>query len=344
MTDEILVLTPVLRPVHHPYTDLPGEGIHVLSYAFEEVFAEKMRALAERQRPRDLYDVVHLYRRQDLQPDRAIVRTTLARNCEFKRISVPTYAALTNRPERASIEVEWEQMLGHQLPTCPPFHEFWQELPGVFDWLNEQAVAPTLAAIPMGRMPMEADWRPPAMARAWGAHASSMETIRFAAASRLCVELDYTNESGEHTAPTIEPYSVRRTSAGDLLLFGVKADTGESRSYRLDRIQSATVTQRAFQPRFEIELTASGPLETPTMERARTADGSGRATRAPKKASSSTASRRRAPKPLKGLGLSYTFACMVCGKTFKRSTYDAKLNPHKNRQGWHCLGRIGYLK
>lgn len=104
----MLVLTPVTRPVQHPYTDLPANGIHVLSYSFAEVFAEKMRALAERQRPRDLYDVVHLYRRQDLQPDRAVIRSTLARKCEFKGIAVPTYASLSNRPERTAIEVEWE--------------------------------------------------------------------------------------------------------------------------------------------------------------------------------------------------------------------------------------------
>lgn len=267
--DEILVLTPVQRPVHHPYTDLPAEGIHVLSYSFEEVFAEKMRALAERQRPRDLYDVVHLYRRQDLHPDRSVVRSTLARKCEFKGIPVPTYAALSDRPERAAIEVEWEQMLGHQLPTCPPFEEFWQELPAVFDWLNEAAAVPTLAAISTGRVAVDAGWRPPAMARAWGAGANSMETIRFAAANRLCVQLDYTKEDGERTAPTIEPYSVRRTIAGDLLLFGVKADTGESRSYRLDRIRLATVTRQAYRPRYAIELTATGPFAAPRPMRGR---------------------------------------------------------------------------
>ena len=258
--DEVLVLAPVQRPVHHPYSDLPEAGIHVLSYSFEEVFAEKMRALAERQRPRDLYDVVHLYRRQDLQPDRAVVRSTLSRKCEFKGIPVPTYASLTDRPERVAIEVEWEQMLAHQLPTCPPFNEFWQELPAVFAWLNEQAAQPVLAAIPSGRVVVDTSWRPPAMVRAWGAQAGSLETIRFAAANYLCVQLRYTKENGERTTPIIEPYSVRRTSAGDLLLFGVKSDTGESRSYRLDRIGSATVTRQAFRPRFAIELTASGPL------------------------------------------------------------------------------------
>lgn len=258
--DEVLVLEPTRRPVHHPYGDRPDDGIHVLSYGFEEVFAEKMRALAERQRPRDLYDVVHLYRRQDLQPDRGAVRSTLARKCEFKGIPVPTYAALNDRPERAAIAVEWEQMLAHQLPVCPPFNEFWRELPAVFDWLNEQAAAPVLAAIPVGHESLDTGWHLPAMVQAWGAQASSLEVIRFAAANRLCVQLDYTKEDGQRTTPTIEPYSVRRSNVGDLLLFGVKADTGEPGSYRLDRIRSATVTRQAFQPRYVVELTASGPL------------------------------------------------------------------------------------
>jgi len=144
-----------------------------------------------------------------LRPDRAVVRSTLARKCEFKGIAVPTYAALTDRPERVAIEVEWEQMLAQ-------------------------------------------------MVQPWGAEAGSLETIRFAAANRLCVQLDYTKVNGERTTPTIEPYSVRRTSAGHLLLFGVKADTGESRSYRLDGVNAATVTRQAFRPRYVVELTASG--------------------------------------------------------------------------------------
>ena len=338
--DEVLVLDPVLRPVHHPYSDKPEGGIHVLSYGFEEVFAEKMRALAERQRPRDLYDVVHLYRRQDLQPDRALVRNTLARKCEFKGIPVPTYAALNDRPERATIEVEWEQMLAHQLPVCPPFNEFWQELPAVFDWIDEQAVAPLLTAIPAGRTALDATWRLPAMVQSWGVGAASLEVIRFAAANRLCVQLDYTKESGQRTTPTIEPYSVRRSSAGDLLLLGVKADTGESRSYRLDRIRSATVTRQAFRPRYAVELTASGPLSTPQLER----QPSTTSFAVPRVSARASVPKPHRPKPAGSFRQTYTFQCPLCGKTFKRSTYDAKLNPHKNQQGWPCLGRIGYPK
>jgi predicted nucleotidyltransferase component of viral defense system len=60
--DEVLVLEPVTREVHHPYSDRPPEGIQARCYSYEEVFAEKLRALTERERPRDLYDVIHLYR------------------------------------------------------------------------------------------------------------------------------------------------------------------------------------------------------------------------------------------------------------------------------------------
>jgi len=65
-----------------------------LSYCFEEIFAEKMRALAERERPRDLYDVVHLYRHVEIRPDRGVVLKTLQKKCAFKGIPVPTIESL----------------------------------------------------------------------------------------------------------------------------------------------------------------------------------------------------------------------------------------------------------
>ena len=42
--DEILVLDPAIRDVHHPYSDCPDDGIQSKCYCFEEVFAEKIRA------------------------------------------------------------------------------------------------------------------------------------------------------------------------------------------------------------------------------------------------------------------------------------------------------------
>ena len=66
--DERLVLPSVRREVFHPYSDKPEGGIWANCYAYEEAFGEKLRALGERTRPRDLYDVVNLYRHTDSRP------------------------------------------------------------------------------------------------------------------------------------------------------------------------------------------------------------------------------------------------------------------------------------
>ncbi len=266
-SDELLVLPPIRRAVHHPYSDAPAGGIDALCYAFEEIYAEKMRALAERQRPRDLYDVIHLHRHQELRPDRTLLLSTLQQKCEFKGIGIPNFELLSSRPERQAIEVEWEQMLAHQLPVCPPFSDFWNALPQVFAWLESKAevvalpsIAGSIAATPEG---VDETWHAPAMISRWG-YASPLEAIRFAAVNRLLVELEYENERGERSTRAIEPYALRRTRQGDLLLYAVRSDTGSVRSYRVDRIRAARAQQQTFVARYAIELTASGPLDAPS--------------------------------------------------------------------------------
>ena len=87
--DEVLVMPPARQPVIHGYSDVPEEGILAYCYSFAEVFGEKVRALGERYRPRDLYDVINLYR-NDQQPAAAVVMDVLAQKCKYKNIAVPT--------------------------------------------------------------------------------------------------------------------------------------------------------------------------------------------------------------------------------------------------------------
>jgi len=256
-TDEILVLDPIVREVHHPYSDKPAEGIHITSYCFEEVFAEKIRALAERQRPRDLYDVVHLYRHDDLEPDQSLILSTLDRKCSFKEIPTPSKSTFTDPTAIAELEAEWENMLAHQLPALPPFDDFWRTLPEVLAWLHGKGAKAIPTAIPTGRVAVDATWRPPVMASAWHL-AAPLEHIRFAAANRLCVNLRYKDDYR-----LIEPYSLRRTQEGNILLYALRHETQEWRSYRVDRIQGAKITQTPFVPQHAIELTPSGPLTAP---------------------------------------------------------------------------------
>jgi predicted nucleotidyltransferase component of viral defense system len=267
--DEVVVLEPTVREVHHPYSDKPGDGIKIQCYSFEEVFAEKIRALSERERPRDLYDVVHLYRHDELRPDRALVFSTLERKCAYKGIAVPTMVTIENQPARAELEMDWASMLTHQLPALPSFEQFWREIPALFNWLHGVAEKEKRPAFQLttGRVAVDETWRPPVMGSAWHVQAP-LEIIRFAAANRLCVNLEYRDERGCIGKRVIEPYSLRRTQEGNILLYAVKTERGEPRAYRVDRIVGIEVTNIPFTPRYQVELTPVGPISVPTVRRA----------------------------------------------------------------------------
>src|SRR5258707_15459339 len=116
--DERVVLPPVTAEIFHPYSDLPEEGMEVLAYDYVEAFAEKFRALAERTRPRDLYDVVNLYRNGEARPEPQRFSEVLCAKCEFKGIGFPSLADLERH--RADLEAGWIHMLEHQLPSLLP--------------------------------------------------------------------------------------------------------------------------------------------------------------------------------------------------------------------------------
>jgi hypothetical protein len=320
--------------VFHPYSDTPEGGIHIPCYCFEEVFAEKIRALSERLRPRDLYDVLHLYRHNSTRQGRELILRILEAKCAFKGIPVPTMEILKAKPEQAELVSEWENMLGHQVPVLPPFEQFWQELPELFDWLYRAVEKAVPAAIPVGRQTIDASWHVPAMAQAWHTK-TPFEPIRFAAANHLCVQLNYIDAQGIRKNTIIEPYSLRRTGDGNLLLYAVKHETGEDRSYRVDRIQSAEVTKISFTPRYAIELSAADRISAvPTTMRAA---GIGSA----KPPKSRSTSRRRPGSTISNYGPKYVFKCIACGKQFTHKSNDSALNQHKNKQGYPCPGRTG---
>jgi predicted DNA-binding transcriptional regulator YafY len=90
------------------------------------------------------------------------------------------------------------------------------------------------------------------MMSSWHAGAP-IEIIRFAGANRLKILLDYRAESGRRGPRVVEPYSLRRTNDGHLLLYVVN-DHGQPRSYRVDRIVSAVATGETFTPRYLVEF------------------------------------------------------------------------------------------
>jgi hypothetical protein len=146
-------------------------------------------------------------------------------------------------------------MLAHQLPVLPPIDEFIETLGGVFAWLGG-AEPVRLEPVPALRERLELDWvAPPTIAR-WPGGAP-LEQIRFAGANHLLVELGY-----QGTTRIIEPYALRRSRAGNLLVYAIKVATGGVRSYRVDRIQGVRVTNTSFVPQYAIELSVALPVST----------------------------------------------------------------------------------
>ena len=246
---ERVVQPTVLRPIAHSFADeLPQPGT-VRCYSFEEVFAEKLRAMGERARPRDLYDVVNLYWRSDLQEHPQLIRQVLEKKCLSKNVPLPTAETFKSADLRAQVEAEWSNMLSHQLQALPPFEHFWNELPALFTWLEGKVVAAAPSAIRLG--PNEettAQWAPPPTIWTWRSGVP-LETIRFAAANHLCITLEYAD-----TKRLIEPYSLRRTRDGHLILYAVRVEDGDLRAYRVDRMQSLEVSPQPFTPRHRVEL------------------------------------------------------------------------------------------
>ena len=316
--DERLVLPPVQMSIWHPYNDAPAEGIKVLAYAYEEVFAEKIRALAERTRPRDLYDVVNLFRNAEARPSASVLFDVLTQKCEFKGISVPQHGDLDEH--QSDLEGAWDTMLKHQLPALPPVATFWNVLPELFAWLGGTLSPRDPLSYVLERgdtIIRERTLNLPLVGNAQ----SYLEIIRFAAANRLCVDLGYASRTRR-----IEPYSLRLTKEGNFILHAWNVDSGAHRSYRVDRIEGAKITGQNFSPRYEVELILTGPIAVQETQRSM-------------RSSISNTSRSIS----RNYGPIYILECGLCGKKFRRKTSSRALREHKTPDGFSCSGRTGDL-
>jgi len=270
--DEIVVDPTVRRVVYHQYSDLPTPVHETTCYSLAEVFAEKTRALYERKgRARDVYDVVNIGRNfRDIIPaDRA--REILLEKFSFKELPTPTTASIFARIDIDTLSVDWENALRHQLPVLPPVQEFYEALKESLDWWIEEAPpAVDLSEIPGAeetqRVPRVMFARAPelgslgsgAAALEWAQEAptfsNAMESIRFAARNRLLANVAY-----HGVDRLVEPYSLRRPSTGNLLLYVYEVrrggvPSGGIKAFKVSEIESAAATNQPFAARFMVEL------------------------------------------------------------------------------------------
>lgn len=305
------------RAVYHAYPDELPVGTAVQTYSFPELLGEKLRALVDRTRPRDLYDVVYIVENRRNEIDLVRTRELLREKCRAKSIEPPSENELLVLVRTSEeLRADWAGMLAHQLPQLPPIDAVLNRLEGLFAWIGEEPIPgpqpPLLETIPLRQGEVV---QAPAGSKFWGNPTVSLEAIRFAGANRLLVEFDYTDRDGKFSRRLVEPYSLRRPSDGSLLLYTFDRNKEAIRGFKVDRIRNVSVTQQVFVPRQVIELTSSGPLNAPSMPRVRYYSGE----------------------------RVYVYACLVCGREFSHSKPTSRLRKHQTARGLACLGRRGYL-
>ncbi|VAW26770.1 hypothetical protein MNBD_BACTEROID06-302 [hydrothermal vent metagenome] len=308
-TDELLVLKTTKNKVHHPYSDEPDKGIYANCYAFEEVVAEKIRALAQRARPRDLYDVVHFFRNRDMINDPRLVYNVLKKKCDYKEMDVPTFQTIEDHEKLRELEEQWENMLAHQLTHLPPMESFWADLAPFFDWLKGKLLEEKLVSI--STKTGEAIFNTERIDNAYSID-SVLHRIQFAAANRVCVKLRYNNRDR-----TVEPLSFRTARNGNRLFYGFEREAEHPKAYSITNIQSVEITDLPYVEKYPVEISATGYISMPPVRRE----------------SFSCRPSLSSPK--------YRYECPVCERYFYHKSHNPKLNPHKDKDGWQCSGRRG---
>lgn len=312
--NEVIAAAPTSRPIFHPYPDdLPGDAL-VSAYSLEELFAEKTRALHERMRPRDLYDVVQLVENYSGAVDFALARALFRAKCAAKGIATPSSDALVAQVRGSTeLEADWKEMLAHQLPALPPLDGIRSRVVASLVWIDESVVsAPTAPPV----FPASPDQQivAPAGGTFWGS-AGPLELVRFAGSNRLMITFSY------HGKPrTAEPYSLRRAGTGNLLLYAWEEEDGHVKAFKVPEMSGLAVTETTFVPRYLVELNAIG-------------------------STSRSGPRQNASSPGRAAsGRTYVFQCPYCHKAFRRSRNDPGLRAHKRPEGtMDCPGRQGYL-
>ena len=271
--DEVVLDPDESREVFHGYSDAPDPLPRVRCYSLGEILAEKVRALVERSgRARDVYDVVNVGRNLRADLPRDGVAGLAARKFAFKALEPPTPERILAKVDPEVLATDWTQALRHQLPVLPPVGDFVTALREILGSLLGMApAAPVLAAVPVrqGETPVpRVRFAQPVGATGplglgdrmsagpWPmeAYGSRMDRVRYAARNRLLARITYHGVSR-----LVEPYSLRMPKTGNLLLYVFELERGLSagegiKAFTVGELGEVQVTDRAFQPRYLVEL------------------------------------------------------------------------------------------
>ncbi|HQS83627.1 MAG TPA: nucleotidyl transferase AbiEii/AbiGii toxin family protein [Alphaproteobacteria bacterium] len=122
--DEILIFNPISNPIFHQYSDASEfENLLIQTYGIEELFIEKTRALLERTRPRDLFDVVEIWKREERALRNVMsLNSHFRKKCAFKNVDIQNLSS----SKIEGCRIGWKDQLEHQLSSLPNFENYFE--------------------------------------------------------------------------------------------------------------------------------------------------------------------------------------------------------------------------
>jgi len=312
------------RRLIHSYSDAADCQTDLRCMKLEELLASKLKALLQRRHSPDLYDFVHsLFFQKILAISRREVLTTFLKQTIYEPSPAAAKGLLLQLPFEL-IHGFWNQYL-----VCPKLALFSFE--DAETWFK--SIVNEIFAL--------AEPQPAYANLSWGTaqafySASFRDAIMEGGRLQRLLRLVY-----DGYERIVEPYSLtfkrRQDGVGREYFYAWDRSGGSSgqvgiKSFLAEKVQSVSMTEDTFEPRFPIELTKGdiGYFGRPYF-------GS-----SPSLAMRSAANSLR-KRSASGYGMTYTVECPYCGKRFKRNSYDTKLNEHKDNYGNRCFGRIGYM-
>ncbi len=126
---EQLILSPKHKKIFHPYSDHEAISAWANTYDHKEIVAEKIRSLAQRNRPRDVYDNWY-FSTWINSDDYPLIKKTLDQKAKYKHIEINGLELFVNDDKKEKNNRAWTSSLGHQIDQdrLPGFNEAYTQM------------------------------------------------------------------------------------------------------------------------------------------------------------------------------------------------------------------------
>ena len=126
---EMVFDKPNMRKIIHPYSDSHFLSKTIPVYSMLEIISEKLRALIQRNRPRDIYDIWYIMNSK-IGLNKLDIKNLLIQKANSKGIEISGVEQFVNDEKLRKNKRAWKSSLGHHLPIAklPDFDFVYNDL------------------------------------------------------------------------------------------------------------------------------------------------------------------------------------------------------------------------